>query len=140
MIILDTNVFSELGRDKPDPLVSRWAASLWVSEVFLTSISRAEVLAGLAVMPSGARSRRIARLEHARLEAFNERVLTFDFDAADAYAGIVAARRKKGLAVSIADSQIAAIASVRNAVVATRNLSDFELAGVELVNPWEPAA
>ena len=137
MIIVDTNVLSELMRYKPDPSVADWIQAQPTASLFTTTITQAEILFGIRLMPSG--KRRID-LEGAAGEMFHSdfsgRVLPFDEDAAYAYAEIAGMRRQEGRPISQFDAQIAAISFSRKSIVATRNLSDFEGCGIQLVNPW----
>lgn len=139
MIILDTNVVSELMRPAPDPDVVAWVAgpehagrgALW-----LTAISEAELRLGVALMPPGARATAVGAAVAAMLaEDFAGRVLPFDGAAARAYAAICAERRAAGRPIAAFDAMIAAIARATGATVATRNQRDFEGCGVDIVNP-----
>lgn len=135
MIILDTNVVSELMRPAPDPGVVAWVAgqgALW-----LTAVSEAELRLGVALMPAGARAEAVGAAVAAMLaEDFAGRILPFDSAAARAYAAICRDRRTAGRPVAAFDAMIAAVARAAGATVATRNLRDFEGCGVALVNPW----
>ncbi len=137
MIVLDTNVVSELMRPSPDPTVFEWAMGQAAETMFVTAISKAEVLFGVALLPAG--SRRTA-LQEAAVKAFDldfaGKVLPFDEIAAEHYAVTAAHRRSAGLTVTPLDLQIAAIALSRNAAVATRNVTDFQGFGPPVVNPW----
>jgi hypothetical protein len=138
MIVLDTNVLSEIMRPRPDAGVVRWIAAHALAELFTTSVTKAEVLYGIQLLPPG------KRREGLRAEAekmfdvdFAERVLAFGSDSASAFAVIAADRRSKGKPISDLDAQIAAIALTHKATLATRNISDFENCGIELIDPWE---
>ncbi|MDO9396053.1 MAG: type II toxin-antitoxin system VapC family toxin [Herbiconiux sp.] len=137
MIILDTNVLSELLRSDADAGVVAWLDRQDTDELFTTAMSVAELLQGVAIMPHGARRSELG-LRVARLltHGFTDRVLPFDSEAAVQFADVVATRRRHGRPVTVFDAQIAAVARTRSAAVATRNARDFELAGVEIVNPW----
>ncbi len=139
MIILDTNVLSELLLPSPNPVVVDWLAEQTPASVFTTSITEAEILYGLRLLPEGRRRR---ELEAAILPIFREdlagRVLPFDRDAADIYATIATARRTAGRPISQFDAQIAAITLSRGASLATRNEADFQEIGLEVINPWMP--
>ena len=138
MLILDTNVVSELMRPAPDPAVASWGAERATSGLFLTAVTEAELRFGLAVMPLGKRRDGLAKgLERMLETGFGNRVLPFDSGAARAYAGIAAARRQRGRPIAQADCQIAAIARSRGMAVATRNVRDFEDMGIEIFNPWD---
>lgn len=137
MIILDTNVVSELMRPRPDIGVVDWAARQAVSDLYLSTISEAELRYGVEILPIG-RHRRglLARMEEVLLRFFEGRILPFDRKAARSYAEIAAARRSSGHPINPTDGQIAAIADSRRAAIATRDTADFEGCGVEVINPW----
>ena len=140
MLVLDTNVASELMRPEPAPAVAAWVAERDAKEMFLTAISEAELLYGIAIMPAGRRRERLTATMNRWLElGFSERILPFDSAAARAYAGIAADRRLAGRPIGEADCQIAAISRSRAAILATRNVRDFEGSGVDVVNPWADA-
>ena len=140
MFILDTNVVSELMRPRPDPVIESWFAEHATSSLFLTAVSEAELRFGLAVMPIGKRREGLASALKRVLETgFANRILPFDSSAARAYAKIAAARRRVGRPIPVADCQIAAIARSRDMAVATRNVRDFEDAGIEISDPWKGA-
>ena len=137
MIVADTNVLSELMRIAPDPGVVSWFESISAQEFFTTSVTEAEVRTGLRSLPRGRRRRRISESAEGLFRHFApERILAFDRRAAAAFARIFVRRQQEGRPIGVADCQIAAIASVHAATIATRNVRDFEGAGVELVNPW----
>jgi len=138
LIILDTNVLSELMKAEPAKVVSKWVAAQSPTSLFTTTVNQAEILYGVALLPEG--SRRNA-LEAACAGLFEEdfagRVLSFDGPAAYAYAAITVARRRLGRPIAQLDAQIAALARSRGAAVATRNVTDFDACGVALINPCE---
>ena len=135
--LLDTNVVSELIRKSPDPAVAGWASGHPVEDLFFSAVSEAELRYGVAILPVGRRRDTLVFEIDAMLrDAFEERVLPFDSDAARAYGHIAAGRRSAGRPVSPADCQIAAIAASRRMTVATRNVRDFEGMGIEIVDPW----
>lgn len=138
MIVLDTNVVSELMRPAPEADVATWVDSLDVSDVLLTAVTAAELMYGVARLSNGRRRRELrAKVEELLAEDFRDRILPFDVLAATHYADIVAARERSGLQISMADGQIAAICRNWNAGLATRNVGDFVDTGVELINPWD---
>ena len=140
MILLDTNVLSELMRPAPDPAVERWFAAQPDASLFISAITEAELQYGAALLPSGKRrSALTAEIDAMLEEDFNGRILPFDRSAAQAFAVIAADRRQAGRPISQADAQIAAIARSRGAALATRNVSDFDGCGVEVINPWSAA-
>ncbi len=137
MIILDTNVISELARTDPEPNVVHWLDSLPAAEVATTAVTAAELLYGVARLPDGRRKVSLAETIDALIrEEFRDRVEPFDGRAAEQYATVVVGREKKGRPISMADAQIAAICRVRSAVLATRNTGDFTDTGIDLINPW----
>ena len=139
MIILDTNVLSELMREGPRPAVVDWVNGYEWTEVFSTTVSEAEIRYGVALMAPGERRTRIEDAARRLFGVlFSERVLPFDGQAARAYATIAARRRTAGRPISALDCQIAAIAQSRGAVLATRNTKDFEGVELNLVDPWGP--
>lgn len=137
MIVLDTNVLSELIRPRPDPGVVGWLRGQVRSRLFTTAISRGEMLLGVLVLPDGQRKQ---RLQQEVLGIFAAdmagRVLPYDGDAADAHAEFSAMRRAQGRPVGQSDAMIAGIVHSRGAVLATRNVRDFEGCGLTLVDPW----
>ena len=140
MVVVDTNVLSELMRPTPDTVVASWVAARATSSLHLTSISEAELRFGLAIMPPGRRRNGLAEgLERMLRTGFANRVLPFDSAAASAYAEIAAARRAIGRPMPEADCQIAAIARSRDMAVATRNVRDFADAGIDVIDPWTHA-
>ena len=141
MNVLDTNVISELMRDNPHPPVLAWLDSQLASNLFVTAITEAEILTGIAILPAG--KRRTSLMEAARRTLnvlYAGRVLPFDSKAANVYATIFAERRAAGQPISQADCQIAAIARSQEAIVATRNVVDFEGTGVKVINPWKTSS
>lgn len=140
MIILDTNVLSELIRGVPDPAVLAWLDALPGAEVSTTAITAAELLYGVARLPEGRRRTALTEAVRAMLaEDFAGRVEPFDGVAATHYAAVVTGRERLGRPIDAADAQIAAICRARSAVLATRNTKDFAETGVELINPWREA-
>ena len=137
MILLDTNVISELFRKAPEPTVEAWLAAQNGAEVYLSAVSEAELRLGVALLPPGRRREALSEIvERVLQEDFRGRVLPFDSPAAAAYAVIAADRRKRGRPISQFDCQLAAIARANAAAVATRNVGDFEGCGVDLIDPW----
>ena len=137
MILLDTNVVSELLRPDPDPHVLAWNESL-SDGVAITAVTLAELLTGVRLLPSGSRRTALEVAVRTAVQPYRDTqaVLPFDDAAADRYDEIVAVRSKSGRPISVADAQIAAICRVHGAVCATRNSKDFEHTGVDLVDPW----
>ena len=138
MIVLDTNVLSELMRPAPSPQVSRWAAAQVPVELFTTSITEAEIFYGIERVSRGKRrDALLAAAEALFSETFANRVLGFEGPAARAYGRIVAHRRSLGRPIAHADAQIAAIAQVHGASLATRNVNHCQASGIRLINPWQ---
>lgn len=138
MIVLDTNVLSELARPEPAASVLAWFAGRRRAELCTTAVSEAEIAYGLALLPKGRRrdalTQAVARLFG---EGLGGRVLPFDRAAAAAYGEIAASRRAAGRPIAMADGQIASIARSRGATsVATRDLDGFQGCGLGLANPW----
>ena len=138
MIVLDTNVVSELMRAKPSGSVVGCIAARPAAGLYVTSITVAEILHGVALLPAGRRRDAIRAAAESMFEVeFGDHVLPFDGPAARAYASIAADRRHAGRPISAFDAQIAATALVARASLATRNVADFEGCGVKLLNPWD---
>jgi toxin FitB len=137
VIVLDTNVVSELIRHVPDVGVIQWVDRIPADEVFLTAVTAAELRHGVARLPDGRRKHELAaKVEKLLTDRFEGRVLPFDCDAAMPYAQIAAARERAGRPISMPDAQIAAICRSCGADLATRNVKDFVDTGVYVDNPW----
>jgi len=138
MIILDTNVVSELMRPAPEARVLRWFASQTAEDLHVTAVTMAEILHWIELI-STSRRRDVVRAGAEKMfgDVFGDRVLTFEDRAARAFSQIASARRRQGKPMSEFDAQIAAITRVHGATLATRNPYVFEGCGVRLVNPWE---
>jgi toxin FitB len=138
VIVLDTNVISELARQAPDPGVLSWLDSLEVSEAATTAVTAAELRYGVARLPDGHRKRDLTAVIRGILtEDFHGRVLPFDERASVRYADIVTRRERAGRPIGVADAQIAAICRDLGAILATPNTPDFEETGIELIDPWK---
>ncbi len=138
MILIDTNVISELWKIEPDPGVLAWIDLQAIETLYLSAITLAELRFGLAIMPEGKRrSIYQDRLEREVLPAFTGRVLPFDLDASQSYAALMARAKTEGKAISKADGYIAATATARALMVATRDVAPFQAAGLTVINPWE---
>ena len=137
MMILDTNVVSELMRPHPAPRVVGWISEQPVTQLFTTTVNEAEIYYGVELLQDGKRRRALlAAAESLFSNDFAARILSFDSDAARAFARIVAGRRRAGRPIGLADGEIAAIASAQNAVLVTRDVADFGECGIEVINPW----
>jgi predicted nucleic acid-binding protein len=138
MIVLDTNVVSELMRAKPAQAVVRWVNRQPAADLYLTSISQAEILHGILLLPEGKRRNALANAANAVFnQDFGDRILPFGSDAEALYALIAADRRRRGRPISGFDAQIAAIARSMGAGIATRNVDDFSDCGVIVTDPWQ---
>jgi predicted nucleic acid-binding protein len=138
MILIDTNVISELWKAEPNPDLLAWIDAQAVETLYLSAVTVAELRFGVAAMPEGKRrSIYQERLEKEVLPAFTGRVLPFDLAASRAYADLMAGARLTGKAIGKADGYIAASASACGLMVATRDISPFEAAGLKWVNPWD---
>ena len=138
MIVLDTNVLSELMRSVPDQQVIAWVDAQPASDLVVTSITVAEILYGIARMDDGKRKQALHSLALAMFaEDFAGNVLPFDLGAAEHYAELVAQGEAAGRAVGMADAQIAAICRVHGARLATRNVRDLDQFGISIINPWK---
>jgi predicted nucleic acid-binding protein len=139
MYVLDTNVVSEIFRPVPDPNVATWLETSKPSNLYVTAVTKAESLTGLARMPEGRRRQSLHALMHAFFEnRMKTPVLAFDSRSAEFFAEIVAGRYRRGLPVGEFDAQIAAIARAHEFAIVTRNVIDFEHCGIQVINPWEP--
>jgi len=137
MIVIDTNVISELWKAEPAPQVLDWMDAQMIETLYLSAITAAELRFGLAAMPAGKRrTTYLDRLEREVIPAFAGRILPFDLDASRAYAELMAAKAA-GNAIGKADGYIAASAAARGYTVATRDTSPFAAAGLAVINPWE---
>ena len=139
MVLLDTNVLSELMRPDPNEGVVRWIDEQPDDEVWISAVTVGEIQLGVALLPQGRRKQLLTKIADQMLkEEFFEKCLPFDFEAAGEYAKIVASRNHQGRPVTVEDAQIAAIAITADIVLATRNTKDFlGIAGLKLINPWE---
>lgn len=137
MILVDTNVVSEPMKAQGDLRVAAWLDRQAPETLFIATISIAEILFGVAALPAGRRRVRLAEAFETEVQRlFAGRIVSFDLPAARAYASIMSGARARGLAISVADGQIAAIAVANQLSVATRDQAPFRAAGVRTVNPW----
>ncbi|HEY7352570.1 MAG TPA: type II toxin-antitoxin system VapC family toxin [Terriglobales bacterium] len=138
MTILDTNVISEIMASSPSEATVAWfARARAADELFTTTITVAEVLYGIELLPAGKRREKLNyEAEATFTQDFAGRILGFNEQAARRFAQVASSRRKAGRPIAEFDAQIAAIAYVHGAVLATRNTADFESCGIRLVNPW----
>jgi predicted nucleic acid-binding protein len=139
VIVLDTNVVSELMRPQPEAAVIDWVDGQPAADLYLTAITVSELLHGIARLSDGRRKTRLAEQVEAMIdEDFDRRILAFDLPAAPHYADIAVHRAQLGRPIGAADAQIAATCRSHGAALATRNVKDFDATGVTVVNPWEP--
>jgi predicted nucleic acid-binding protein len=137
MMVLDTNALSDGMKPSPSEKVKRWLALEEPSSIFVTTITQAEILAGIEVLPVGKRRQSLSAAARRLFdEYFQGRILAFDPEAARQFATISAIRKAAGRPISQFDAMIAAIVRVHRATLATRNTSDFEHCGIRLINPW----
>ena len=137
MILLDTNVISELMRTEPSELILAWFKSNSNEQLVLSSITEAELLRGINILPEGRlKAFKSKLLSEFLLIDFAGLILPFESKAANHYAEIFASRKTLGRPISTFDCMIAAIAKANGSKLATRNISDFEQCGLEIINPW----
>ena len=137
MILLDTNVISEMMRTEPAQIVLDWFGKHDAADLFISAVTEAELRTGVAILPDGQRRDRLQLAIDAMIDQdFQSRVLPFDSHAAKAYAEIASQRRASGRPIAEADCQIAAIARASEAPIATRNVKDFDGCSVRVINPW----
>jgi len=140
MIVLDTNVLSELMRPEPHPAVFAWVAAQPRASLYTTSLNRAEVLYGVAALPKGRRKDALAvAAELMFQEDLAGRILPFDGNGAVHYAKLVMARRDAGAPIEAFDALIAAATLAAGAGIATRDVGGFAGCGLSVINPWEAA-
>jgi predicted nucleic acid-binding protein len=137
MILLDTNVVSEPIRRHPDRRVLDWLDAQAIETLYFATISLAELLLGVENLPVGRRRTALAAaLEQQIADLFGDRIIAFDIAAAEAYAKVVALARSQGHTISIADGQIAGVATANKLRIASRDEAPFQAAGLEVINPW----
>jgi predicted nucleic acid-binding protein len=139
MIVLDTNVVSEAMKPEPDAAVRDWLNNQTAETLYLSSVTLAELLFGIAALPVGKRKNMLARALDGLMELFEGRVLPFDTDAARHYAELAVMARKGGRGFPTPDGYIAAIAASRGFLVASRDTSPYEAVGLQVIDPWERA-
>ena len=137
MIIVDTNVVSELMKSSPSEPVIEWVRARTGSELFTTSITLAEILYGIALLPDGHRKELLRTTATEVFATFEDQVLPFDSSAATHFADVVGGRDQIGLPIDGFDAQIASICRAHGAALATRNLKDFRHTDVKLIDPWQ---
>ena len=137
MLVIDTNVVSEIIGSRPLPAILAWFARQSSDEVFICAVTEAELRYGVALLSEGRRRSVLAAdVDRMLTTVFAGRILPFDSPAAIEFADVAARRQLSGRPISVSDAQIAAIARSRGAAVATRNVRDFEGCGIEVIDPW----
>ncbi|MGI8366345.1 type II toxin-antitoxin system VapC family toxin [Sphingomonas paucimobilis] len=136
MILLDTNVVSEAMKPEPDDAVRAWLDDQAAETLYLSSVTVAELMFGIGALPGGKRKDRLAEALEGVMELFADRILPFDMGAARRYADLAVKARTAGKGFPTPDGYIAAIAAARDFVVATRDTSAFDAAGLEVIDPW----
>jgi len=137
MIVLDTNVVSEAMKPNPNPAVRAWLNEQSAETLYLTSVSLAELLFGIAALPDGKRKDMLAKALDGLMELFRGRVLSFNTDAARKYADLAVMAKIAGRGFPVPDGYIAAVAAAQGYRVASRDMAPFEAANMDVVNPWE---
>ena len=136
-MILDTNVISELARANPEPKVLAWLLTQPATSLATTTITIAEIQAGIALLPEGKKRNEVQARMLQGLQVLAANTLAFDAAAAAVYGPLVAKRARQGQPLRGFDGLIAAIALSRGQAIATRNVADFDHCGLHVVNPWE---
>ena len=137
MIVLDTNVVSEAMKPEPHPAVQAWLNNQAAETLYLSSVTLAELLFGIAALPAGKRKDMLAQILDGLMALFRGQVLPFDIDAARHYAELAVTARTGGRGFPTPDGYIAAIAASRGFIVASRDTAPYEASGVSVINPWE---
>jgi predicted nucleic acid-binding protein len=137
MIVLDTDVVSELMRAEPAPAVLAWFQQSSDAGLYTTAVTVAEIRYGIARLPEGQRRESLHQAANEIFAAFPRQVLPFDLTAAGAYADVVAGRERRGNPIDGFDAQIVAICRAHAATLATRNTKDFSDTGIGIVDPWQ---
>jgi predicted nucleic acid-binding protein len=140
MILLDTNVVSEVMKTQPAEAVVAWLNGQDSERLYVSAVTIGEITYGLRILPDGKRRSGLReRFERFVVLAFDQRVLAYDESAARVYGELMGDRKELGLPMSVPDGQIAAIARLNHLAVATRNVLDFEHCGIDVLNPFEAA-
>jgi len=136
MIVLDTNIVSEAMKPEPYPAVRAWLNGQATETLYLSTVTVAELLYGLGALPVGRRKDLLAQTLEGLMRLFRDRVLPFDMDAARCYAELAVVAKTAGRGFPTPDGYIAAIASSRGFMVASRDTKPFEAAHIRVINPW----
>lgn len=137
MMILDTNVISELMKESPNKNVVNWIAEIDVEQIYTTAITIAELHYGIQSLPQGKRKLALQKSLSSISSLFNKRILSFDEKTAPFYANVTVRRKEQGQPISVLDAQIAAICSRHKMPLATRSVTDFVSLELEVFNPWD---
>lgn len=137
MILLDTNVVSEVMKLSPDKIVRKWLDDQTAETLYLSSVTAAELMFGIGVLPNGKRKSELTATLDGIMKLFENRILPFDTAAARHYAELAVKARAAGKGFPTPDGYIASIAASRGFVVATRDASAFDAAGLRVINPWQ---
>jgi toxin FitB len=138
VIVVDTNVVSELMRPAPAPAVEHWIRTTPSAGMYLTAITAAEIGYGIERLPDGRLKEQLAAAAAEVFSSFADQILPFNAEAAKFYGIIVSRREQAGTPITGFDAQIAAICRAKEATLATRNLKDFDGTGVKVISPWRP--
>jgi toxin FitB len=136
MILLDTNVLSEVKKPSPAPAAAEWMAKSNPEGLFTTVVNEAEIRLGIELLPDGRRKRELQDAAERIIALFDARILAFDSMATSHFAQIVAGRRRMGLPIGDMDAQIVAVARSHDMALATRNVLDFRGTGITVLDPW----
>lgn len=139
MILLDTNVVSEAMKPEPNPVVRAWLNHQVAETLYLSSITVAELLFGIAALPSGKRKDMLAQTVDGLIQLFQDRILSFDVKAAQYYADLAIIAKISGRGFPTPDGYIAAIAASQGLIVASRDIAPYAAAKVKVINPWHSA-
>jgi predicted nucleic acid-binding protein len=137
MIVLDTNVVSEAMKPEPHPAVRAWLNNQAAETLYLSSVTLAELLFGIAALPAGKRKEMLAQTLDGLMGLFRDRVLPFDTDAARRYAELAVTAKSSERGFPTPDGYIAAIAASRGFIVASGDTAPYEAASVTVINPWK---
>lgn len=137
MILLDTNVVSEAMKPEPNETVRAWLDEQAAETLYLSSVTVAELMFGIGALPDGKRKGKLTEALEGVMELFADRILPFDTGAARHYAELAVKARAAGKGFPTPDGYIAAIAASRGFVVATRDTSAFDAAGLKVIDPWK---
>lgn len=137
MIVLDTNVVSEAMKPEPNPVIVTWLNNQSAETLYLTSVTIAEMLFGIAALPNGKRKDKLNEAVEGLVLLFKGRILAFDIDAARKYSELAVKARSSGRGFPVPDGYIAAIAASNGYAIASRDAAPFKAAGISFINPWE---